>query len=304
MTYTGTMRKPFGGGAVTVLQASAISSAAAGAAAPSSPVLFSQALSRIRDQIRNARTSVGAELAALTAFDFASQRLYVSPLLDDLAVCSQFPEPCGPTDGQFIDGAFSDNPSVALNVAQYQNSEGADMTKTMKLVLTNNNRNFTADTYDTHQILQYFETEFNQNIEPGDYIWLKHMASPYRSPQVFGDSLSEDDLMAAVEPTEGSNITTAIFKATTGENKAFGIQAGQTVELLLINTNEDIITTIASLDLIKEYTVPLAEMAQKIAANEELVSRVQQFFFGDDEIDVAITKREPEGNPDNSFLRG
>ena len=236
MTPSGTFRDPFGGGAASVIQVAAISSAFAGPVSPSQPAVFSQTLSLQRDSIRNALPP-GRAVLALTAFDIAAGLLFNNPLADNVAMCSQWPEPCGPMDGYFLDGAFSDNPSVAINIASYQHSEGADLSKTIKLVLTNTNQAFEPNSYDTQQILQYFSTDFNQDIAPGDYVWLPDFVSPYRSPEIFAEELSDEAYVASIEPIEGSNMTTAILRGTTIANPAYGTVAGQTVEILVLNTN-------------------------------------------------------------------
>lgn len=83
-----------------------------------------------------------------------------------------------------------------------------------------------------------------------------------------------DDL---IEPITGSNMTTAILKGTTLQNSILGIEAGQNVEILLINTNVPITTYILTPDVVQQYTEPLASMTTHIADNEELASRIKAF---------------------------
>ena len=59
--------------------------------------------------------------------------------LDGLSICSSWPEPCGPNDGQFSDGLFADGPAVAANVGHHLRTKGVDPGTTLKLILTNTN---------------------------------------------------------------------------------------------------------------------------------------------------------------------
>lgn len=237
MTPAGTFRAPFGGGAITALQAAAISSAAAGPVSPAQPGLFSQTLSKLRDQIRHMTTSPIAQIGALSAFDIAAEVLFNNPLADSASVCSQWPAPCGPSDGQFVDGAFTDNPAVAANIASYQRSADANLSQTIHLVVTNTNSAFENNTYDLQQYLQYYNTHFNEGVEPGGYVWLPGFLSPYTSPQIFAESLQDEDMLNAVEEIDGSNLTTLRLSGTTIDNPAYGVRAGQTVEILMLNIN-------------------------------------------------------------------
>ena len=86
-----------------------------------------------------------------------------------------------------------------------------------------------------------------------------------------------DGLNALIEPIEGSNMTTALLKGTTLDNPAFSVVAGQSVEILLINTNEPIPTIIAAPSEIDAVKGPMGDMAVEIATSEELLKRVQAF---------------------------
>ena len=95
-------RPPFGGGAVSVTQISAISSAVVATMSPASPVTFSQVFSEAREGLRDALGLV-TTIPGLIIFDRQVNRLYQTPALDSMAVCSQWPNPCGETDGMFMD---------------------------------------------------------------------------------------------------------------------------------------------------------------------------------------------------------
>jgi len=303
---TGTMRLPFGGGGVedgasTVIQVAAISSAAVGDISPLVPSAYAQALSRNRFFIEEEATIPSLTLGT---FDAAVNQLYQSRLLDDFAVCGQWPNACGPSDGWFIDGGFTDNPSLVINIAQYHQEENADLTKTMKIVVTNTNSQPINATYNVGQLLVYFATDFNQNIRPGDFIWPPGANLPRRSPQIFAEYKSEDEFLASMEPMQESNMTTALWKATTIENPAYGVRAGQAVEILLININEPIATVIIGTSAIEETTLPLANMAQHIAANQELLVRVQDFFFGDSTTMSDVETPSESDTTDNATAGG
>lgn len=194
-------------------------------------------LSQMHDKFRNNFDSAFAAVGALSAIDIAVGGISNHAIADATSVCSQWPNPCGPSDGQFFDGAFTDNPALAMNVATYQHSANADLTKEIKLVATNTNSGFEPNSYDTQQYLNFFSTDFNKNVTPGGYVWLPALMTPYRSPQIFEEDLSDEELVALVEPIEGSNMTTILVKGTTIENPALGTVAGQSVEILILNVN-------------------------------------------------------------------
>ena len=116
-----------------------------------------------------------------------------------------------------------------------------------------------------------------KGISPGAHLWGPAYYSPYRSPQIFEEFVSFDDLDALVEPIEDSNMTTIRLSGTTINNPSFHVRAGQRVEILLLNLNEDITTLVVGKNNVEKYTQPLADMASHIASNQELVDRVRNF---------------------------
>jgi hypothetical protein len=75
-------------------------------------------------------------------------------------------------------------------------------------------------------------------------------------------------------------MTTARLNGTTIDNSSFGVYAGQQVEILLLNLNEDIttlVTLVVGKDNVEKYTQPLADMTRHIASNQELVEQVHNF---------------------------
>ncbi|CAB9522678.1 expressed unknown protein [Seminavis robusta] len=262
---------PFGG-AATVVQVAAVSSAAVGPFSPAGPSTFTQALSKMRVALED-------DFLTKSIFDRAANRLYASPLLDKFAVCTQWPNPCSETDGLMIDGGLVDNAAIPINIAQYHLTAQNPLDKTLKIVVTNTNE---AGSWDSDrmnaQLLQYFNTSLNQGVPPGDYIWFDALPLPFRSPQIFQDSMDMDTLNALLEPIDGSDMTTAVLQVTTTDNPAFGIQAGQAVEILLINLNAPITTFIVGKTIVEQMITPVADMVHDIAANEELLARIKAFF--------------------------
>jgi hypothetical protein len=221
------------------------------------------------------RYELDGNVAQLKLFDKAVAELYDKPLIDGFAVCSQWPNSCGMLDGMFVDGWISDNPALAVNIGQYHIS-GGDLDMPMKVILTNTNEQWPTD-FDYTQLLQYFQSPLNEGVEPGSFNWPTGMEVPYQSPQLFGDVLDEAGLDNLLESIPGSNMTTCMITATTIKNKVYGVNAGQKVQIFLINLNEPITTYIATPDLIQFYTEPLATMTKNIAKNEELARRIQAF---------------------------
>jgi hypothetical protein len=183
-------------------------------------------------------------------------------------------------DGRLIDGGFTDGPSVAMNIGQYQTIDDGDLTVPIKLIVTNNNYYTDSNV----KFLAYFNTTFNQEAEPGAFDWAPPtgsgvaQAAPWRSMRIFAEYLDDASLLAAFEPIEDTNLTTAVYTATTIDNPAFGVKAGQTVEILLLQINSNIPTTIIGLPATTFYTQPLAEMASTISSSSVLVQRIIDFL--------------------------
>jgi len=219
-----------------------------------------------------------------TAYDIGVERVYENPDFDAFAVCSQWPLSCDEQDSMIIDGWLVDNPAVVVNIAHHQKKHAFNNittndpnNDTLKMIITNTNQKWEGDEWVHAQYLQYFSTDLNTGIPPGGFIWGPSYYAPYRSPQVFEEYLSFDDLDALIESIEDSNMTTARLSGTTIDNPPFHIRAGQKVEILLLNLNEDITTLVVGKDNIEKYTQPLADMARHIASNQELVDRVRNF---------------------------
>ena len=218
-------------------------------------------------------------------YDNGVERVYNNSDFDAFAVCSQWPFPCGEQDSMIIDGWLIDNPALVINIGHHQQKYDFDTTTsnssnnkyTLKVIITNTNQKWDGDEWDHAQILQYFSTYFNQNIPPGGFLWGPGYFAPYRSPQIFQEYVSTSDIDALIEPIFDSNMTTARLNGTTIDNPSFGVYAGQQVEILLLNLNEDITTLVVGKDNFEKYTQPLADMTRHIASNQELVERVRNF---------------------------
>lgn len=291
--------QPVFGGGSTVVQVASISSAVMGNRSPIIPSSYSQKYSKDRYNLEQNGTFV-----ELALYDKAIARMYDQPILDNFAVCSQWPNSCGDRDGYFIDGGFTDGPSLVINVAQYQarNNYG-DMNETLKVILTNTNQAWGTD-YQYTQILQFFEAPLNQDVEPGGFNWPPGWSLPCQSQQIFEEFMDESTLDSLIKPIPGSNMTTAILKGTTIDSPIFNIKAGQTVEILLINLNDPITTYVITPDLIDMYTKPLADMTVSIAENEELANRIKLFvepaLINDDDDDGDIDETSGDNNPPSS----
>ena len=301
-TKSGQLREPFGGAIPTVNQVAGPSSAALGGLSGLVPSLMAQLNSVVLHSIRtdNTTDSTSRKFIVSTYLQGLDQ-LYNSELVNNVAVCSQWPDPCTGTcfaedtrrpslvralrtlivlycilsalDGVFVDGGYTDALSLALNVGHYHETEG-DLDNVLKIILTNTNE-FTVDTQG-HPILAYFSNPDNRKVKPGAYLWPPE-SLPGPSYQIFQESLTYESLMGLTEPIAGSNLTTAVLQATTIKNSAYGILPGQNVEILLVNLNAAIPTVIVGRDAAKEFVEPLAEMAVHVASSDELRSRVGSF---------------------------
>ncbi|CAB9505333.1 expressed unknown protein [Seminavis robusta] len=213
-----------------------------------------------------------------TIYDNGVGAIYKNSTFDNFAICSQWPNTCAEEDGFLIDGWFIDNPAVVINVGHYQQKIGATESKgkTVKLIITNTNEEWNT-TFNYAQYLQYFSTYFNNNIGPGDFLWAPGYWAPFRSPQIFEEYLDQKGLDDLLEPVPNTNFTTALLTGTTIDNPSFGVTAGMSVEILLLNLNENITTFVVGKQAVEKFTDPLANMTRSIAASEVLVQRVRDF---------------------------
>jgi hypothetical protein len=207
---------------------------------------------------------------------------YQSTFFDETSVCSQWPlQQCNEQDGRFVDGYVADSSTAALNIGQYQSSAAADLdadltTTTIKLILTPDDL---QGTYDPVYLLSYFNTTFNQAIEPGDFLWPSdQFVVPLRSPQIFADYLDIAMYEALLEPIEGYDyMKTARIQTTTIDNPSYSVVAGTPVDILIVQLDSGIPTEIIGLEEIDVWKGRLADLAKGIASSSELLARVQDF---------------------------
>jgi hypothetical protein len=303
LTVDGPLQVPFAGGA-NVVQVATASSAVSGDVSGTTPSMLAQLLSTISFGIANAPIEPENKFVLQKFLEEGGNALYKIPNFYDLGVCSQWPANCTEVDGRLIDGDFTDGSSVAMNIGQYQSIDVGDLTVPIKLIVTNNN--FYADS--NVRFLAYFNTTFNQEAEPGAFDWAPPAGSgvaqptPWRSMRIFAEYLDDASMLAAFEPIEDTNLTTAVYTATTIDNPAFGIKAGQTVEILLLQINSNIPTAIIGLTATTLLTQPLAEMASTISSNKVLVQRITNFLSPP--LDPASPTAAPKGTKSKGKGKG
>ena len=243
---------------------------------PLIPSLFSQGFSKLRDAVTEADKKL--------VFDKVVDQLYEAKVFDEQSVCTQWPEVCSKTDGQFLDGYYTDQCSLALNIGQYQSQNSDNIfTNTwarqgeeepLKVILTDTNQ-FSDD---DQALLPYFNSPINKGIAPGEYMWPADLFLPLMSPQIFDFKLDSASLTRITKPIPGSNVTVTRVLATTVDNPRFHVKAGQRVDLLILRLNSNISTSVIGTEAIQALKGPLAEMAQGIAASAELLNAIKEFM--------------------------
>ena len=234
------------------------------------PSVYSQAFSKPRYAVNESKQ---------LEFDKVVDQLYDNTVFDKQSVCSQWPDDCGKTDGQFIDGYYTDQCSLALNIGQYQTQNSDDTTsegeEPLKVILTDTNLWYEDATV---TILPYFNSPVNEGITPGEYMWPDNFLLPLMSPQIFDLKMDLDSLAGITTPIPGINVTVAKVLTTTLDNPRFHVKAGQLVDILILRLNSIIPTVIIGTEAIQATKNPLAEMAQGIAASEDLVNVIKEFM--------------------------
>ena len=177
-----------------------------------------------------------------------------------------------------------------MNVAQYQRDyPGSIDSTTLKFVSINPNAVTPTNDYTTYNdaiYLGYFNTTFNIGIDPGEFIWSPGQPVPWPSTQIFEEFMDADELHAKFEIVKGTNWTTAILKGTTVHNPVYGVSAGQSVEILYFMINSLIPSQVVGTQMIKEFSEPMADLTRNIATNEDLQSRIIDFFFESKEVEA------------------
>ena len=102
-------REPFGGQIPTVTQIAAASSAATSFLSPSAPLGLAQFQSLV-DFVIDYELDLNPLFKDIvkTQVESAFNYIYQAPIFGGMSICTQWPEPCGLSDSQFIDGGFVD----------------------------------------------------------------------------------------------------------------------------------------------------------------------------------------------------
>jgi hypothetical protein len=269
----GEFDRPFRGKAPTSAQISAASSAAFGHFSGIVPSLLAQAFSHERHVLENSGLDKYNKTLLVSALHGAAQHLFNADAFDDLAVCTQYPKPCGKNDGMFVDGATTDNAALALSIGEYQSLESSDHTKTIKVLLMDSSADLAYSSW-----MNYFSNQHNRGVTPGGYMWHPGMMFPTRSPQIFQETIDLGNVSTLVVPIQGTNFSTLALSGTTTANSAFGVVAGQKVELFIILLRSDIPDLLIEPEQVEEYIPAVADLAFGIASSEDLLERVRDFF--------------------------
>ena len=279
------MPVPFGGEPL-LGQLAAASSAAAAATTGAIPSSFAQAISFMNTtrQCNPILSSSILDSASTKALDYAANQIWSTAALDNLSVCSDNSGSCAAPFSRLMDGAYSDNTALATNIARYQDIYGAQgpSSTCLRAIVTNNNMYSDSN----FNMLSFFNTSFNQGVEPGGFLWPTLWAmnntipNPRRSPQIFAECMSDADLDDMLVSIPGTNFSTAVLRGTTIKNDAFGVEAGLCVSILLLQTNSDIPTLVLPPNA-QAHQNSLAELAKDIASNDLIKERVASFLEGD-----------------------
>ena len=282
------MPVPFGGEPL-VLQLAAASSAYAAATSGAIPSSFAQTISFLNTtrECNPILSSSFLDLASSKALDYVANQIWSTAALDNLSVCSDESGDCTAPFSRLMDGGYSDNTALATNIARYQDAYGAQggSSTCLRAIVTDNNMN----TQSNFHMLSYFNTSFNQGIDPGGFLWPTSLLwamnmppnpNPRQSPQIFAECMSDADLNDALVSIPGTNFSTAVLRGTTINNDAFGVEAGTCVSILLLQTNSDITTLVTPPNALA-YQGSLAELAKGIASNDLIKERVATFLEDD-----------------------
>ena len=266
---TGVMTEPFGGQPPSGLIAALMGSTPLLEISGLSPLSLAQAISTAKEVIRTSGQSNGSKRINDFYMDLIAQSVYLNAdRLAGTAICNQFPNRCGIHDALFSHKGCPDLSALVQSIAQQQISNEGGSLRPVKAIVTYHGTNFNG-------FLQYFRTFFNRGIAPGDYIWLPYSATNWRSMEVFEEYLDYWTLQDILTPVQGIPVSTAIINTTTVDSPMLHIQAGQSVEILLLAYTEE--------DLPIDWFGPLNSAffggeARDIASSTELLARVQEFL--------------------------
>lgn len=248
----------------------------------SSPAYFAQGYSTSLYKIEQERRNIIDETFRKLFWTIENTVLYSTDIVGtEFGMCGQWPELCKPNDVVFGDGGASDGSSILLTVGRHHTEDNADLSKPLKIIKCFTYFESDKDT----KFLAYFNTTFNQGVEPGDFLWAPStiaernvQPNPWRSPQMFEEYLDQDSLDSIRGGfLPGVNCSASELTATTIENKAAGVKAGQKVKFLLLTFRGSVPTFIFSATGIEKWKDLIGESARSVARSKELLDRVQQF---------------------------
>lgn len=161
----------------------------------------------------------------------------------------------------------------------------------MKVVLNVHNQGTSReeDSADWPQFVAYFPNPDNAGVDPGGFLILPNDGgyNPLPSPQIFEEELSVPDLIDMLQDLDGTQSQYATFELTTVDNPIYGVQGGQSVNLLVFFLMYDVTTNILTEAQIEEFTPILADMIVDISSSQDVLDVVESFFGDDDESLVA-----------------
>jgi len=199
----------------------------------------------------------------------------------ELALCSQWPDDCGPNDLQFTDGGASDGGSLATTIG-HDHRSGRNLNVPLKLIQTQTY--FTTDR--KTKFITYFRNPFNTDIAPGDFIWAPNSVkggdfqpNPWRSHQIF-DMYMDDASLDALEGDflPGTNVTVARLSLTTVANPAYGVLGGYPVDMLLLSYTGSVPTTIIGPKQIEQFNRLTQLSATELVGSAELLDAVNDYL--------------------------
>jgi hypothetical protein len=99
----------------------------------------------------------------------------------------------------------------------------------------------------------------------------------WRSPQIFEEELNDTTMLDAFRPIEGTNLTTAVYYATTIDNPAFGVRLASRFKSYCCKLT---VTFHFYFRTRPDYAVhgTMADMARSIAGSTELQNRILEFL--------------------------
>ncbi|KAL3776769.1 hypothetical protein ACHAW5_000709 [Stephanodiscus triporus] len=295
------MSPPFGG-LPTAAQISTASSSDVGYISEEVASYFAQFVSVVNFGIESDRSLMAEKKVELkTVVRNAQDLLWSTGLLANAATMGGWTKPnpatMPPADAKsywFTDGGYTDGPAVANAIARYQQTHGTS--QPFKLIICNHN----YWTNNNNNVLGYFNFSGNQGKSPGDFIWPMGVGegpqyNPQMMKQIFKEEMSAEMLNALFESVKGTNLTMAVLPvATTIDNESFGVQAGQSVSIAIINLNSNITTFVITELVIKAETPGLVSLAETIASSQDLMDRVAAF------VGISGSKSGKRGKPSGS----